>query len=119
MTNNRSKLQITRVDHDAVVVLVLSGEIRLDDGDLALQQCVDEILAAGRRNVVLDLLNVSYIDSSGVGRLVAESKRLSQQGGAMRLARVTARSHYLLGTLKLNVMFQIYEDVDAALRSFA
>jgi hypothetical protein len=50
--------------------------------------------------------------------LVAESKRVTQNGGAMRLARLTARSHHLLAMLKLKFVFEVYDDVDAAVRSF-
>jgi anti-anti-sigma factor len=101
------------------VVLTLSGEMRMSDGDLALGRYMDEVLAAGVRSVVIDLANVSYIDSSGVGRLVAEAKRLRQSGGALRLAGLTARSQQLLATLNLKALFEVYDDVDAAVRSFA
>ena len=76
------------------------------------------MIAAGRRQIVVDLSSVSYIDSAGVGMLVAESQRLTQQQGAMRLARLTARSHHLLAMLKLKFVFEIYDDVESAVRSF-
>ena len=76
------------------------------------------MIAAGRRQIVVDLSSVSYIDSAGVGMLVAESKRLTEQGGAMRLARLTARSHHLLAMLKLKFVFEMYDDVESAVRSF-
>ncbi|HTM30338.1 MAG TPA: STAS domain-containing protein [Vicinamibacterales bacterium] len=119
MTNERSRLQISRGTHGQVVVLTLSGEMRMSDGDLALGRHMDEVLAAGGRSVVVDLANVSYIDSSGVGRLVAEAKRIRQHGGVLRLAGLTARSQQLLATLNLKALFQIYDDVEAAVRSFA
>jgi len=117
--NDRSKLQITESEQSGVSVLTLVGELTLDDGDLAFGRYVDQMIAAGRRQIVVDLSDVSYIDSAGVGMLVAESKLLAQRGGAMRLARLTARSHHLLGMLKLKVVFEIYEDIESAVRSFA
>jgi anti-sigma B factor antagonist len=114
-----SKLQIAEGRQGDVAVLTLSGQLTLDDGDLAFGRYVDEMIASGTRRIVVDLAGVSYIDSAGVGMMVAESQRVSQQGGAMRLARLTARSHHLLAMLKLKFVFEIYDDVESAVRSFA
>ena len=119
MTNERSKLQISRQDHGEVAVLRLSGEIRMNDGDLALGRSLDELLAVPGRKIVLDLSNVSYINSSGVGRLVAEAKRVRQRGGVLCLAALTARSQQLLATLNLKALFDICDDVETAVRRFA
>ena len=116
--NTPSKLQIAEHQQDDVTVLTLAGELTLDDGDLAFGRYVDQMIAAGRRRIVVDLSNVSYIDSAGVGMLVAEFKRVTEQGGAMRLARLTARSHHLLAMLKLKFVFEIYDDIESAVRSF-
>jgi anti-sigma B factor antagonist len=113
-----SKLQIADQQQGDVSVLNLSGELTLDDGDIAFGRYVDQMIEAGRRQFVIDLSGVTYIDSAGVGMLVAESKRVTQHGGSMRLARLTARSHHLLAMLKLKFVFEVYDDVDAAVRSF-
>jgi len=113
-----SKLQVADQKRGEVSVLILSGELTLDDGDIAFGRYVDQMIEAGRRQFVIDLSGVNYIDSAGVGMLVAESKRVTQHGGAMRLARLTARSHHLLAMLKLKFVFEVYDDVDAAVRSF-
>ena len=118
MANEHSKLQISRQDHGKVTVLTLSGEIRMNDGDLALGRYLDDVLSTGGRSVVIDLANVGYIDSSGVGRLVAEAKRMRQHGGAIRLAGLTPRSRQLLATLNLTPLFETFDDVEAAVRSF-
>jgi anti-sigma B factor antagonist len=116
--NDRSKLQIAESTQDGISVLALAGELTLDDGDLAFGRYADQMIAAGRLQIVIDLSEVSYIDSAGVGMLVAKSKYLAQRGGAIRLARLTARSHHLFAMLKLKVVFEIYDDVEAAVRSF-
>ena len=116
--NDRSKLQIAEHRQGDVSVLALSGELTLDDGDLAFGRYVDQMIGNGQRQIVVDLSNVTYIDSAGVGMLVAESKRLTERDGAMRLARLTARSHHLFAMLKLKFVFEIYDDVDSAVRSF-
>ena len=114
-----SKLQIVEGQQGDVSLLSLTGEITLDDGDLEFRKYVEQMIADGKRRIVVDLSGVTYIDSAGVGMMVAESKRVSEQGGAMRLARLTARSHHLLAMLKLKFVFEIYDDVDAAVRSFS
>jgi anti-sigma B factor antagonist len=115
----RSKLQITESEQGGISVLTLAGELTLDDGDLAFGRYADQMVAAGRLQIIIDLSDVSYIDSAGVGMLVAKSKKIAQQGGAVRLARLTARSHHLFALLKLKVVFEIYDDIDSAVRSFA
>ncbi|HVG83906.1 MAG TPA: STAS domain-containing protein [Vicinamibacterales bacterium] len=117
--NDRSKLQIAEHQQGDVAVITLAGELTLDDGDLAFGRYVDQMIADGRSRIVVDLSSVSHIDSAGVGMLVAESKRVTKHGGAMRLARLTARSHHLFGMLKLKFVFEIYDDVESAVRSFA
>jgi anti-anti-sigma factor len=113
-----SKLQIAQAEQDDITIVTLSGQITLDDGDLAFGRHIDQVVAAGGRKVIVDLSGVTYIDSAGVGMLVAESQRVAAQGGSMRLAHLTARSHHLLAMLKLKMMFEIYDDVDGAVRSF-
>ena len=117
--NDQSKLQIAENQHGDVAVVALSGELTLDDGDLVFGRYVDQMIAAERCRIVVDLSEVRYIDSAGVGMLVAESKRATEAGGSMRLARLTARSHHLFALLKLKFVFEIYDDVESAVRSFA
>ena len=87
----RSKLQIAEHRQGDVTVLNLSGEITLDDGDLAFGRYVDRMIAAGSRQIVVDLSGVTYIDSAGVGMLVAESKHVTQHGGSHRAEPSSAR----------------------------
>jgi len=113
-----SKLQIAERQTDDITILTLSGEITLDDGDLKFGRYVDELVKQGRVKIVVNLSDVSYIDSAGVGMMVAESKLVKQRGGVMKLAHLTARSHHLLAMLKLKVVFEIFDDEQSALRSF-
>ena len=119
MAQEQSRLQISQEAHGDVAVVRLSGEIRMQDGELALGRCMDEVVAGGGRKVVLDLGHVSYLDSSGIGRLVAEARRFRQQGTALRLARLTPRTQQMLATLNLKGLFAIHDDVEAAVQSFA
>ena len=118
MTDLPSKLEIAERLVDDVTVLSLSGEITVDDGDIKFGKYIDELVKNGRTKIVVDLSKVTYIDSAGVGMMVAELKRVKQSGGAMKLAQLTARSHHLLALMKLKLVFDIFDDEQAAVRSF-
>ena len=106
--------------HDGnVTVLTLTGEITLDDGDLRFRKCIHDLIDQGHTQVVADLAHVTYIDSSGVGMLVAKMKTLRERGGDLRLARLSRRGERLFGMLKLLIAFETFDDVAAATRSFA
>jgi anti-sigma B factor antagonist len=119
MAEQVSKLQIAEHQAGDVVVLALSGEMTVDDGDLAFGRRVDELIRKGHVKIVVDLSQVTYIDSAGVGMMVAEMKMVRDRGGLMKLASLTARSHHLLAMLKLKIVFEVFEDQDSAVRSFA
>ena len=118
MTKPSSKLQIDERQIEDITVLDLRGEITADDGDLVLGRRVDELIKKGHVRIVLNLADVTYIDSSGVGMMVAESKAVYGQGGVMKLAHLSARSHHLLAMLKLKLVFEIFDDEASAIRSF-
>jgi anti-sigma B factor antagonist len=118
MTYPPSKLEIAERLLNDVTVLNLSGEITVDDGDIKFGTHVDELIKNGRTKIVVDLSKVTYIDSAGVGMMVAELKKVRQNGGAMKLSQLTARSHHLLALMKLKLVFDIFADEQAAVRSF-
>lgn len=113
--------QLSIVEHriDDVTVLVLTGQMLLDDGDLAFRRHVHELVAQGRVKIVVDLNGVTYMDSSGVGMIVAKLKTVRDAGGDIKLVHLTRRSQRLLGTLKLLSTFETFDDQDAAVRSFS
>jgi anti-sigma B factor antagonist len=113
-----SRLTIDAQDAGDVTVLTLSGQITLDDGDLLFRRCMHDLLGQGRQRFVVDLGDVTYIDSAGVGMVAAKLKTVREKGGDMRLARVTNRSQRLLGMMKLLVTFATFDDVPAAVKSF-
>ena len=114
-----SKLTIDERPAGDVAVLVLGGQMLLDDGDLAFGKRIRDLVDRGFVKVVLDLGGVTYIDSSGVGMLVAKLKTLKEKGGDMKLANLNPRAESLFGMLKLFIVFERFEDEAAAVRSFA
>ena len=113
-----SKLAIEERQTGDITVLVLKGQMVLDDGDLAFGRQIRDLVERGAVKVVLDLGDVTYIDSSGVGMLVAKLKTLKERGGDMRLLNLNRRAESLLGMLKLLVVFETFQDEAAAVRSF-
>jgi anti-sigma B factor antagonist len=113
-----SKLRIAERQVDDVTVLTLSGEITADDGDIAFGKYVDDLIKRGVTKIIVNLAEVSYIDSAGVGMMVAESRILKQHSGLMKLANLSGRSHRVLAMLKLKTVFEVFDDEEAALRSF-
>jgi anti-sigma B factor antagonist len=113
-----SKLQIEERAVEDVTVLVLTGEILLDDGDLVFKRYVDGLVAKSRIKILLDLDGVSYIDSSGVGMMVAQLKMVQRNGGDIRLLRLNSRGQRLFSLLKLRSTFETFDDEALAVRSF-
>jgi anti-sigma B factor antagonist len=114
-----SKLTIEERHTGDVTVLVLAGQMLLDDGDLAFGKRIRDLIERGRAKIVLDLGGLTYIDSSGVGMIVFQQKALRQSGGDMKLLHLNRRSETLFGMLKLLIVFETFEDEAAAVRSFA
>ena len=113
-----SKLTIEERHAGDVTVLVLTGQMLLDDGDLAFGRRISDLIGRGCAKIVLDLGGVTYIDSSGVGMIVFQLKTLQQKGGDMKLLHLNPRAESLFGMLKLLMMFDRFEDEAAAVRSF-
>ena len=103
---------------EAVVVLDLSGRLVLGDGDQLLKDTVQNLMTTGRRHVVLNLAEVSYVDSSGLGALVAVFLGARKQGGALKLLNPSKRLHDLLAIAKLLTVLDISESEAQAVASF-
>ena len=114
-----SRLTIDERDAGDVTVLVLSGRMLLDDGDLAIGRRITDLIERERRKILLDLGGVTYMDSSGVGMLAFQLKAVRESGGDMKLLHLNRRAESLLGMMKLLIVFESFQDEAEALRSFA
>jgi anti-sigma B factor antagonist len=112
-------LQIVEKESSGVTVLELSGRVTLGEESNQLRTKIKDILARGIKRLVLDLGNVSYIDSAGLGTLVAGYTSSQSQGASMKLANLTKRFREQLNITKLVTVFEVYDSVEAAKRSFA
>ena len=118
MSSDISKLQIEERLVDDVTVLVLTGEMLLDDGDLVFRRQIEAVVKSGRVKILLDLAGVTYIDNSGVGMMAAQLKMVQQRGGDIRLLRLNSRGQRLFGLLKLRSTFETFETEALAVSSF-
>lgn len=113
-----SRLEIAERRCGEVTILILSGEMLVDDGDLALRQRIHSLVDEGKIKIVIDLASVAHIDSAGVGMIVAKQKTVRELGGDLKLLHLTSRSQRLLALMKLAQIFEVFEDEDEAVRSF-
>ena len=113
-----SKLSIVERESGDVTILELSGQILLDDGDLAIRQRVHDLADRGRTKLVVNLAAVTYIDSAGVGMLAGKLKTLRERGGDLKLLNLTSRGQRLFGMMKLHLMFETFDDEAMAVKSY-
>ncbi len=111
-------LQIAEKDWGGVTVLTLSGRVVLGDESGQLRNKIKAVLGQGKKRLVLDLGDVSYIDSAGLGTLVAGYSTASTQGGTIKLASLTKRFQEQLNITKLVTVFDVYNSVEDAVMSF-
>jgi anti-sigma B factor antagonist len=101
-----------------VTILDLSGEVRIGEGSVALRDSIRNLADQGKKKVLLNLAGVKYIDSSGIGELIANYTTISRQGGQLKLLKLTDRVQNLLVITKLLTVFDSYDDETEALKSF-
>jgi anti-sigma B factor antagonist len=116
---NRPALQVVTEERDAVTVLHLKGRLVLEDGDVVFRDAVNELAARDRIALVVDLAEVSYIDSAGIGVLIGRYLSVRRRGGDMKLANLTARSHRVMTITQLLDVFDCFDSVDEAVEAFA
>jgi anti-sigma B factor antagonist len=102
-----------------VAVVDLSGKITIGEGDIQLRDKIHELLEGGRKDVLLNMEKVSYMDSAGIGELVACYKRAREKSGTVKLLKASGKVADLLQLTKLQEVFETFEDEKEALASFA
>jgi anti-sigma B factor antagonist len=102
-----------------VSVVDVSGRITLGEGSSALRDTLREMVSKNQKKILLNLADVSYIDSSGIGELVSGFTTVTNSGGQLKLLNLNKRVKDLLQITKLYTVFDVHEDEAAAIRSFA
>ena len=104
---------------DGVTIIDLSGRITLGEGSVVLRDTIRDNVGQGNKKILLNLGDVTYIDSSGIGELVSAFTTVRNQGGELKLLNLTKKVHDLLQITKLYTVFDIKDDETAAIKSFA
>ena len=111
-------LQGTYREIGQIVIVDFSGKITLGEGSATLRRMIRDLIDRGHRRIVLNLADVDYIDSSGIGELVSGYTTVRNAEGELKLLYLTKRVHDLLQITRLFTVFDVQPDEDAALRSF-
>ena len=104
---------------DGVTVVDFSGRITLGEGSVVLRDTIRDLLSKGNKQILLNLGDVTYIDSSGIGELVSAFTTVRNGGGELKLLNLTKKVHDLLQITKLYTVFDIKDDEASAVAAFA
>ena len=111
-------LKISNRKVDGVTILDLSGRLVLGEATSALREALKGLADSGEKKILLNLAEVSYIDSSGLGTLVGGYTSVTSQLGQMKLVNLNTRVYDLLRVTKLITVFEVQDDEDKAVKSF-
>jgi anti-sigma B factor antagonist len=114
-----AQLTINQRQAGDVTILDLSGKITIGEGSVQLREAVRGLLESGNKKILLNLGDVSYVDSSGIGELVSSYTTTTNGGGQLKLLNLTKKIQDLLMITKLLTVFQVYENEQDAVASFA
>ena len=101
-----------------VTILDLHGKILIGEGDDALRDAVTRLADSGKGKLLLNLADVPYVDSAGLGEIVRCHATVTKKGGRLKLVSLTKKIHDLLSITKLLTVFEAYDSEDEAVRSF-
>ena len=104
---------------DGITVVDMSGRITLGEGSVVLRDSIRDLISKGQKKILLNLGDVTYIDSSGIGELVSAFTAVRREGGELKLLKLTKKVHDLLQITKLYTVFDIKDDEATAIQSFS
>ena len=111
-------MKATNRQVDGVAVVDMSGRITLGEGSVVLRDTIRDLIGKGSKKILLNLGDVTYIDSSGIGELVSAFTAVRREGGELKLLHLTKKVHDLLQITKLYTVFDIKDDEAAAIKAF-
>ena len=103
---------------NGVTILDIHGKITIGEGSAEVRNTVRELLQSGKKNILLNMGDVSYVDSSGIGELVSSFTTVTNQGGQLKLLSLTKRLRELLAITKLLTVFDSFEDEAEAIADY-
>ncbi len=111
-------MKVSNRQVDGIAVVDMSGRITLGEGSVVLRDTVRDLVTKGQKKILLNLGDVTYIDSSGIGELVSAFTAVRREGGELKLLNLTKKVHDLLQITKLYTVFDIKDDEATAIQSF-
>jgi len=111
-------LEISKREREGIVILDLKGRLVVGDASNAVREAINQSRDEGKNRIILNLQNVDYIDSSGLGTLVICYTSLQRAGGALKLMSLNRRNIELLVLTKLSTVFEVFDNEDDAVNSF-
>ena len=111
-------LRATYREAGGVTVVDMGGRITLGEGSALLRKTIRDLLEEQRTLILLNLADVDYIDSSGIGELVSAYTGVKKRGGSLKLLQLTKKVHDLLQLTKLFTVFEVFSDETTALGSY-
>jgi anti-sigma B factor antagonist len=111
-------MKIVERQVEDVVILDLHGKILIGEGDDALREAVTKLSDSGKTKILLNLAEVPYVDSAGLGEIVRTYTTVSRKGGKLKLLNLTKKIEDLLSITKLLTVFETYESEDEAVKSY-
>ena len=111
-------LRMTEQELESITAVAMTGEIVLGEESNAFREKIAGLLTAGKKRIVLNVANVTYIDSTGVGALVASFHSARSHGATLKLANLGSRFHEILQMTRLLTVFDTYDSEAAAIESF-
>jgi anti-sigma B factor antagonist len=111
-------MKVSNRQVDGVTVVDMSGRITLGEGSVVLRDSIRDLIGKAQKKILLNLGDVTYIDSSGIGELVSAFTAVRREGGELKLLNLTKKVHDLLQITKLYTVFDIKDDETAAIKSF-
>jgi len=112
-------MKATNRQLEGVAVVDMSGRITLGEGSVVLRDTIRDLIGKGQKKILLNLGDVTYIDSSGIGELVSAFTAVRREGGELKLLNLTKKVHDLLQITKLYTVFDIKDDEAAAIKAFS
>lgn len=113
-----AELNIAQRQNGDVTILDLEGRVTIGEGSVALRNTIRQVLADGKKKMVLNLAGVGYVDSSGIGEIVSSFTSVSKEGGTLKLLNLQKKIQDLLAITKLLTVFEVFENEGDAVSSF-
>ena len=113
-----TRMQVIERRIGDVTVLQLIGRLELETGDLILRDTINHLVEEGQIKLVLDMKDVTRLDSAGIGMLVSKYLTVRRAGGTIKLLHPTERTDHLMDITKLTTVFQVFDDEASAVKSF-